>query len=53
MSMYVALLLKVNVSDERASSQKVFEGILVSAHGCMISVVVAETILLTCSLKGE
>lgn len=31
-SMYVTLLLKVDVSGERASSQRVFEAILVSAH---------------------
>lgn len=52
-SMYVALLLKVDVSDERAGSQRVFEAILVSAHACMILVVVVETVVLTCSLKAE
>ncbi|CAN0520317.1 unnamed protein product, partial [Scytosiphon promiscuus] len=36
-SMYVALLLKVDVSHERASSQSVFEVVLVSAHVCMIA----------------
>eukprot|EP00903_Cladosiphon_okamuranus_P018661 g17175.t2 len=36
MSMYVALLLKVDVSDERADSQTVFEAVLVAAHACMI-----------------
>ncbi|CAN0155578.1 unnamed protein product [Ectocarpus sp. 4 AP-2014] len=52
-SMYVALLLKVDVSDERAGSQRVFEAILVGAHACMILVVVVETVVLTCSLKVE
>ena len=52
-SMYVALLLKVDVSDERAESQKIFEAILVGSHACMISVVVVETVVLTCSLKAE
>eukprot|EP00903_Cladosiphon_okamuranus_P006392 g6257.t1 len=52
-SMYVALLLKVDVSDERAGSQEVFEAILVGAHACMILVVLAETVVLACSLKAE
>ena len=52
-TMYVALLLKVDVSNERVGSQRVFEAILVGAHACMISVVVVETIVLTCSLKAE
>ncbi|CAN0045690.1 unnamed protein product, partial [Scytosiphon promiscuus] len=52
-SMYVALLLKVDVSNERAESQKVFEIVLVGAHACMVLMVVVETVLLTCSLKAE
>lgn len=51
-SMYVALLLKVNLSDERGGSQKVFEAILVSAHAVMIIVVVVEAIVMSFSL-GE
>eukprot|EP00752_Nemacystus_decipiens_P012585 g11145.t1 len=50
-SMYVALLLKVDVSDERAGSQNVFGAILVCGHVCMMSVVVTESIVLTCSMK--
>ncbi|CAN0034765.1 unnamed protein product, partial [Scytosiphon promiscuus] len=50
-SMYVALLLKVDVSDERADSQKVFEALLVGAHACMVLVMVVETVVLTWSLK--
>lgn len=41
--MYVALLLKVDVSDERADSQSVFEAVLVTVHACMILSVVVET----------
>ncbi|CAN0170750.1 unnamed protein product, partial [Ectocarpus sp. 4 AP-2014] len=48
MSVYVALLLKVDVSNEKGSSQKVFEAVLVTAHACMILAVVVETILLGC-----
>ena len=52
-SMYVALLLKVDVSDERASSQQVFEALLVAAHACLVLVVVVETIVLGCALRVE
>lgn len=51
-SMCVALLLKVDVSDERASSQAVCEAILVSAHVCMVSMIVVETAILICSLNA-
>eukprot|EP00904_Undaria_pinnatifida_P004259 jgi/Undpi1/13834/HiC_scaffold_9.g03485.m1 len=50
-SMYVALLLKVDVSDERASSQKVFETVLVAAHVCMVVVVVIEAVIAPCSFN--
>lgn len=52
-SMYVALLRKVDVSDEQKESQKVFEALLVGAHACMVLVIVVETVVLTCSLKAE
>ncbi len=52
-SMYVALLLKVDVSDERTGSQKVFEAFLVTVHACMILVVVIETVVLAWSLRVE
>eukprot|EP00752_Nemacystus_decipiens_P012586 g11146.t1 len=52
-SMYVALLLKVDVSDERVESQRVFEVVLVGAHACMIVMVVVETVVLTCSVKAD
>lgn len=52
-SVYVALLLKVDVSDKRASSQKVFEDILVVAHVCMVLVVVVEAVTSRCSLRRD
>ena len=52
-SMYLALLLKVDVSDERASGQKVFESLLVVAHACLILVVVVETLVITCARFRE
>ncbi len=45
-SMYDALLLKVDVSEDSSSSQQVFEALLVAAHSCLILVVVAETVVL-------
>lgn len=51
-SMYVALQLKVDVSGERASSQMVFEAILVAVHACMVTLVVIETIILSVSLRA-
>ncbi|CAN0000660.1 unnamed protein product, partial [Laminaria digitata] len=51
-SMYVALLLKVDVSDERAGSQKVFEAVLVAVHACMLLAVLVEAVVLSCSLKA-
>ena len=50
-SMYVALLLKVDVSDERSGSQMVFEAVLVAAHLGMIHAVVVETGVMLCSLS--
>lgn len=52
-SMYVALLLKVSVADERDSSQRVFEAILVVAHVCMALAVVVEAIIMTCTLEAS
>ena len=45
-SMYIALLLKVDVSGERAESQRVFEVVLVSVHGCLIAAVLVEALVL-------
>ena len=41
-SMYFALLLKVDVSHERQTSQRAFEAILVASHVAMISAVLIE-----------
>lgn len=52
-SMFIALLLKVDVSDERASSQEVFDFVLISVHVCMLAVVVVETFFVAASLRAE
>ena len=50
-SVYVALLLRVDVSTERHDSQQAFEIVLVLSNGCMIAAVVIEACVMTCSLK--
>ena len=50
MSMYIALLLKVDVSSERASSQRLLASILVAAHACMVLAVVVEAVAMACSV---
>ena len=50
-SMYVALLLEVDVSDERSSSQKVFEVFLVAANLGLILAVIVESGVIVCSLR--
>eukprot|EP00903_Cladosiphon_okamuranus_P017270 g15914.t1 len=52
-SLFVALLLKVDVTNERRDSQKIFEVFLVVVHACMILVVVVETAVLAWALKVE
>lgn len=52
-SMYVALLLKVDVSDESARSQKVFEYLLVIAHVLLVLVIAVEALVLACSYGAE
>ena len=52
-SMYVALLLKVDVSNERSSSQKVFEAVLIAVHIVMVLVVVVETVVMGLALRAE
>ena len=57
-SMFVALLLKVDVSGERAGSQGVFEAVMVAFHACMVLTVVVEAVVVSCSascwlLRGE
>ena len=51
-SMYVALLLKVDVSGENTTSQKTFENFLIAAHGCMVLVVLVEAVLMALSLRA-
>ena len=51
-SMYLALLLKVNVSGENDSSQKSFGVILVGVHGCMVLAVIAQVVVLATSLRS-
>lgn len=50
MSMYIALLLKVDVSEEQDTSQKTFEAILVVSHIFLIVAVVAEALVVACSM---
>lgn len=41
-SIFLALLLKVDVSRESASSQEVFEWVLVASHSCLVLIVVVD-----------
>ncbi|CAM9780305.1 unnamed protein product [Ascophyllum nodosum] len=52
-SMYLALLLKVDVSGEDDSSQKTFEVTMVVAHASLIIVVLVEAVIMTLSLRAE
>lgn len=51
LSMYVALLLRVDVSEERDSSQRVFAAILVTAHACLVLAACVEAVVLTLSVR--
>ena len=51
-SMYLALLLKVDVSGENDYSQKAFEVTLVAAHGCMVLLVILETVIMAFLLRA-
>lgn len=44
-SMYLAMLLRVDISSERTQSQEVFSGVLVIAHAAMVLVVVVQGVL--------
>ena len=50
-TVYVALLLKVDVSSERRDSQRTFEVVLVLFNACMIVAVILEALVMTCSLE--
>lgn len=45
-SMYLALLLRVDISGEQTQSQEVFSGVLVIAHAAMFLVVLAQGLLI-------
>ncbi|CAM9833993.1 unnamed protein product [Sphacelaria rigidula] len=51
--MYCGLLLKVDVSSEHATSQRLFEVVLVSINVFMVTVVVIEAVVVSCSLRYE
>ena len=51
-TVYVALLLKVDVSLERRDSQRVFEVILVVINACMIAAVIIQALVMACSLES-
>lgn len=54
MSMFQALLIKVDVSRERDSSQETFGGVLIAAHICMVLAVIAEAVFIVrASLCGS
>lgn len=53
LSMFQALLIKVDVSDEQSDSQEVFGGVLLAANVCMVVAVVVETAIVTHSVLGQ
>lgn len=46
-SMFQALLLKVDVSNERSESQEVFGGVLLAANLCMVAAFIVEALIVT------
>ena len=52
-SIYLALLMQVNVSGETYSSQTTYEVVLVVVHGCMVFAVAMEAVLMAVSLRAE
>ena len=50
-SMFLALLLKIDISDEESSSEQIFEFVLVAAHACVVVTVVVEALVMACALK--
>ena len=53
LSMYVALLLKVDISKSSKRDQNIFAGILVAAHGVMVLLVIFETVALLYSMRNQ
>ncbi|CBJ31467.1 hypothetical protein Esi_0257_0026 [Ectocarpus siliculosus] len=52
-SMYLALLLRVDVSDEGDQSQGVFAVVVVVAHACMVLVVLGQGLLIFMGWEGK
>ena len=52
-TIFLALLLKVDVSGERASSQEVFESVLIAAHACLVLIVMIEAIAALMAWRQE
>ncbi|CAN0231071.1 unnamed protein product, partial [Ectocarpus sp. 13 AM-2016] len=52
-TMFVALLLKVDVSDEREGSQRLFAGILGVTNLVLFGAAVAEMVWMWCAVKME
>ena len=50
MSMYIALLLKTDVSREHTSSQSLLALVLVAAHICMVLAVIVEAVIMVLSV---
>lgn len=50
-SMFLALLLRVDISDEREGSQEIFSGVIVVAHAAMILVVIGHGLLIFVGLE--
>lgn len=48
-SMYLALLLKVEVSDEDDATQKVYEALLVGTHVIMVVIALAGAVIASCN----
>lgn len=53
LSMFQALVVKVDVSGERSDSQEVFGGVLLAANLCMVAAVIVEATMVVCSLCGR
>ena len=49
MSMYIALLLKADVSSERTTSQRLLASVLVAAQFCMVLAVLIEAVVMAFS----
>ena len=50
LSMFQALVLKADVSNESSDSQEVFGGVLLAANACMVAAVITEAVMVICPL---